>query len=166
MNVAALADVDRYSEARVLVTRDDGTLRFPQLRPATFHGCCGGIAIVGELNDEERQLRRLETLAPVRHPGGHELRVITSVFGIRLALIPDDTAERVRLEWRDHRVVDGRLSAGGLPRCTRRRPHSRRGNGVLPLAVERNHRAVRESEMALTGGARHSTARVGVEGRN
>src|SRR5690348_3995579 len=64
MDVCWVAEIDRADERRARVALNRGALLVDQRRPAAFDGLGRRLAPAREPNDEERQLRIAELLAP------------------------------------------------------------------------------------------------------
>jgi hypothetical protein len=119
VDVARLADIDRHGHAE---PGQGGRLDLllAEFGPAVAHRGVVRIArlVVGELHEVEWKLGLPPRRAPAVHQRLHLLEVARRGAGVRLALIPKRTADRVGDERGNHAVVQARelLFVAGDPR--------------------------------------------------
>ena len=161
MDVVAFADVHRDGQARARILRRHPALDVAHLGPAAFAGLRGRGPVAGKLHDQQRQVRaeaRTEIAAQPFQQGA----VVAGIAGVRLALVPQRTAEAVVAERRDHAVVERAEAGGGLPRQVRRRAVRRRHHPVLPV-LQRDAAAVRQLQRAAGCRPLQAVVAIGAE---
>src|ERR1700730_16509387 len=81
-------------------------LCFAQLGPIAVSRLRLGRPPTSELNEIERKLTLVPRRPPITDHRREEGPILISAIGIALALVPDRAANRIRLERRDHRIVE------------------------------------------------------------
>ena len=106
MDIIGISNVGGHGHGGVLNFRKGKKLRFADFRRLTFER--------GDLHEVERQLRLLEDAAPRSEQRFFLVGVNEAFVVVRLALIPDRTAEGEGHERMDHGIVErgGRASTG------------------------------------------------------
>jgi hypothetical protein len=124
VQVVRLAQVDEHGLAGV-GHGERAALRLAQLGPATFPGLRRRRVRVGQLAKIEGKVGIAPVRPPIANQGGKGLRVLRGAAHVRLALIPNEAADRVTGDGgnqavehaRGHRRRPRRGARIGLKRC-------------------------------------------------
>ncbi len=139
---------------------DEAPLRLAQLRPTAVAGLGGRRAVVGQLHQQQRQLRA-EALPPVALPSVEQRWILRRSAGVGFALVPQHAAQADPAQRRDHAVGQRGQARGRRPRRARRRTQLRRHDAVLPSG-QRHPAAVAQLQLLRLRIAEQAAAAVAV----
>lgn len=144
------------------IVGDEAALCLAQLRPAAVDRLGGRRAIVGQLHDQQRQLRT-EALPPIALPCSEQGWVMHRIAGIGFALVPQHPMQAELAERGDHAVVQGGQPGRRRPRRARWRAQLRRHDAVLPGRIQWQRAAIGELQRTRLRIAQQPATPIGIE---